>query len=67
MLGPGIRGAIDLGTAIEALGTLPTVLRWLVMVLIDKRKGGSKPVVLLNGLCRVWSRARKIFATVWKQ
>ena len=52
--------------ACEELGVWPDSLRAVVITLIPKPKGGSRPIGLFNGTHRLWTRARKDVATQWE-
>jgi exonuclease III len=50
----------------EELGVWPDSLRSVVIALIPKAKGGTRPIGLFNGTHRLWTRSRKPVATAWE-
>eukprot|EP00973_Karenia_brevis_P027793 3830329-Karenia_brevis.AAC.1 len=53
-------------TASEALGTWPTVLHLVLIVLLPKADGGQRPIGLFPTLIRIWMRARSSVARTWE-
>jgi len=51
--------------ACEELGVWPESLRAVVIALIPKPKGGTRPIGLFNGTHRLWTRSRKDVCSKW--
>eukprot|EP00972_Heterocapsa_arctica_P097083 14322770-Heterocapsa_arctica.AAC.1 len=51
----------------ETLGTLPTQLRAVLMLLLAKPKGGFRPIGLFSSIYRLWAKARRPYAVAWEE
>ena len=51
----------------EALGHTPDQVAQIIIVLLAKPNGGSRPIGLLGAIYRVWSRARRHLVQQWEQ
>ena len=52
--------------AIEDEGVWPGQVAHIVIILINKRGGGRRPIWMLEALVRVWERARKPVVQAWR-
>ncbi len=52
---------------LESLGMWPDVLRTILMHLLGKKDGGTRPIGVLPTLVRIWERARKPIAWAWRE
>ncbi len=52
--------------AVELLGAWPSQVDLVVMPLLPKPKGGYRPIGLLAGIYRLWSKARRAVADDWE-
>ncbi len=63
-------GALHVLSAIleicELLGTMPRQCRLVVTPLLEKPKGGFRPVCVYASLYRLWAKARQPVATAWE-
>ncbi len=63
-------GALEVLGAIleicEMLGTLPSQARLVVTPLLDKPKGGFRPIAKYVSLYRLWAKARRSVAASWE-
>ena len=48
--------------AIERLGLFPMQLLWMLLPLLEKPKGGLRPILLLAAPVRIWERLRRLEA-----
>ena len=53
--------------AVERSGLWPSCLLQMLVAMIDKPKGGLRPVTLFASLFRVWAKVRRPAADEWKQ
>ncbi len=58
---------IDIMMACEALGTMPSATRTVLVYLIDKKTGGRRPIGLLPVLYRIWMKVRRAQIRGWEQ
>ena len=63
----GLDAMADLMMACEFLGTLPRQIGMTPIVLLEKPKGGLRPIGLNSGFYRVWVRVRRKHAAIWEQ
>jgi hypothetical protein len=52
--------------ACELLGTLPRQSRMVVTPLLDKPKGGYRPIAIYVSVYRLWAKARRNIAAAWE-
>ena len=52
---------------LELVGRLPDALNLLIIVMLGKPDGGTRPIGLLLGPLRVWGRARRCIAVAWER
>ena len=53
--------------SVERLYVRPTQLMQIIVAMIDKPKGGLRPVALFTSMLRVWGRARRPAADEWRR
>ena len=51
---------------LEAVGTWPSILRLVFIVLLPKPDGGRRPIGLFNSVMRIWMRTRSSLARQWE-
>ena len=52
--------------ACERMGMWPGALMQAILHLIPKRGGGKRPIGLVDGICRLWERARRDLVRQWR-
>jgi hypothetical protein len=52
--------------ACELLGALPRQARMVVTPLLDKPKGGYRPIAIYVSVYRIWAKARRNVAAAWE-
>ena len=56
----------QLFACMEALGTIPQKLRFVLVVLIPKATSGLRPIGIFCALCRLWAKCRTVLAQAWE-
>ena len=56
----------QLFTCMEALGTLPQQLRFVLVVLFPKATAGLRPIGVFCALYRLWAKCRTVSAQAWE-
>ena len=51
----------------ELLGTWPTAVQLVIIVLLPKPEGGRRHIGLLPSPCRIWMRLRRTIAVQWQR
>ena len=63
---PVLEAVCRLLEACERLGMWPGAIKVALMHLIPKREKGKRPIGLVDGLCRLWERARRDLVREWR-
>ena len=53
--------------AMERLGATPRQIAILIVVLLPKPKGGSRPITLFATIFKIWARGRRNYAEEWRR
>ncbi len=53
--------------ASELVGSLPRQLHFVTVPLLDKQKGGHRPISIYPAMYRLWTRVRKPYTEAWER